>query len=274
MVLVTTVDKNQWKYIFPNISVLESYNIKYKYVIFTSCSFTYIRLTSYVSKLTLYHGEIFVERIPNFFTYIGINGELIPNHSWITSCTMDRLIIPYVSSLEKFIYIDVDTLIVSPDIVKIWKQKVSSKGIAAVPNDVDIVKHLIAFSDNSFLLDKVDIPFCTFNAGICVMDAPKLKGGKLIEFAQELYERAENNIYINDEVILNLYDPDYELLDEKYNVKAYHVQENNLEPVDEQIIHFSGDGYKPWNCTREISCPLLKKYYGLWTYHYYSLFNS
>jgi lipopolysaccharide biosynthesis glycosyltransferase len=274
MTLVTTVDKNQWKYIFPNINVLESYKIKYKYVIFTSCSFTFVRLKSYVSKLALRYGEVFVENIPNFFSCLGINNVLTPNHSWITSCTMDRLVLPYVTELEKFIYIDVDTLIVSPDVVELWNYPVSERGIAAVPNDVDIVKHLIAFSDNSFLLDVAETAFCTFNAGICVMDAVKLRKGKLIEFTQELYERAGNNIYINDEVILNLYDPNYCLVAEKYNVKAYHVQENGFEPIDEQIIHFSGDGFKPWNCTREINIPILKKYYGLWAYYYYSLFTS
>lgn len=274
MVLVTTVDKNQWKYIFPNVRVLESYNIEYKYVIFTSCAFTYVRLKSFISTLSLKSGEVLVEQIPSFFSCLGIKNELIPNHSWITSCTMDRLVIPYVSELEKFIYIDVDTLIVSPKIVELWNCPVSERGIAAVPNDVDIVKHLIAFSDNSFLLDRVEAPYCTFNAGICVIDTAKLRQGKLLNFAQELYERAEKNIYINDEVILNLYDPWYTIIAEKYNVKAYHVQDGGLEPIDEQIIHFSGDGFKPWNKTREIDKPFLKKYYGLWTYHYYSLFNS
>jgi lipopolysaccharide biosynthesis glycosyltransferase len=274
MVIATVVDNLQWKYIFPNILVLEHYKTKYRYVIFTSCSASFVRLKSKISTLNLTYGTIEVKKIPNFYKYMGINHKLQPNHEWITSTTLDRFLIPTYSDFSKFIYLDVDTLIFSEDIINLFEEEVSEKGISAVPSDTDIIEHTISFSEVDFLLDKVNESYKTFNAGICLFDADRLRKHDLLGFVKEVYDRAENTVYINDEIILNLYDPQYNLLDEKYNTKAYLIADGVMDPRDECIIHFSGSGYKPWNCTREISKGILKRYYGLWDYYYYSLFNE
>jgi hypothetical protein len=91
-------------------------------------------------------------------------------------------------------------------------------------------------------------------------------------FVSGVYARGDNASYINDELILNLYDPDFSLLPEKYNIKVYLYEEMTLQPSETTIIHFSGKFYKPWQRTHFSNISKLRKFYGLWEYYYYNIF--
>lgn len=272
MNLTTVVDFTQWSYIFPNILALETFKRKYTYGIFTACGVTYNLLTSKLKRIPVEYGRVYVKLIPSFFSFFDL-ASLTPNHDWITGTTMDRFVVPHFCEFEKYIHIDVDTLIVSDQIFDLQTFETSLKGIAAVPNITPLVEHVISFSDAIFLLDLVKINKYTFNAGVLLIDCKKLKEHNFDNFIKEVYERGENATYINDEIILNLYDQQFKILDNKFNIKPHFQEDIRLQPDEIVIMHFSGKDFKPWNRTHFSNLPSIRKYYGLWEYYYYSAFS-
>ena len=272
MNLTTVVDFAQWSYLFPNILSLETFKRKYTFGIFTSCSVTHSLLTAKLKKMSVKYGHIYVKLIPSFFSYFNLT-SMTPNHDWISGATMDRFVVPHFCEYEKYIHIDVDTLIVSAQVFDLQTSETSIKGIAAIPNITPLVEHVVSFSDVSFLLDLVKENKCTFNAGVLVIDCKKLKEHNFDEFVKEVYARGENAVYINDEVILNLYDQQFNVLEGKYNIKPYFQENLKMAPEETVIMHFSGKGFKPWDRTYYSNMPSIRKYYGLWEYFYYTAFN-
>jgi lipopolysaccharide biosynthesis glycosyltransferase len=272
MNFTTVVDIGQWNYVFPNILVLESYKQKYTYGIFTGCGTTYNLLKAKIKALDFKYGKVYTKLIPGFFNYFNLT-TMTPNHDWITGTTMDRFVVPDFCEYTRYVHLDADTLIVSKDIFKLNEIEVSDRGLAAVPSPTTLVEHVLAFSAADFLLDQVKENKYTFNAGIMVFDTDKLKKHKFKDFIRDMYARGENTAYINDELILNLYDPGFKILDDKYNVKVYLYEELKLSPEEVTVVHFSGKTYKPWSRTYFSNISKLRKYYGLWEYHYYSIFD-
>lgn len=267
MNFVSVTDVNQYKYVFPSILSLDSFNRPFKYFICTSCIYTFNLLKDVYKHLKLKNGEVIILNIPSFFEYFNIN-SLSGNHEWISNTTLDRLVLPYVTDIEKVVYLDTDAFPVSDSIFDI-NFKVSDKGIGAVPNIPKIVDHVINFSDAEFLLSFAKTNFTTFNAGILFLDLELLRKNKLAEFVKELYSIGDNRIYINDELILNLYDPNYETYPLSYNVTPF--IKHNFSEIN--IVHFSGKNYKPW--LSPIVCENAKviPYYHLWQYYYTSFFS-
>lgn len=272
MNFTTIVDLVQWSYVFPNIHALETFKQRYTFGIFTPCAVAYNLLQGKLNQMTLKYGDVYIKLIPSFFSYFNLN-TMTPNHDWITGVTMDRFVVPHFCEYTKYLHVDVDTLIVSNKVFELAKIDTSSKGIAAVPNSTPLVEHTIAFSGAEFLLDYVKENKYTFNAGIALFDTEKMKQNKFDEFVLEVYERGNNTVYINDELILNLYDQEFKILDGKYNIKPYFQEELKYMPDEIVIMHFSGKDYKPWNRTYFSNFPSIRKYYGLWEYYYYSVFN-
>lgn len=272
MHFTTVVDFTQWSYIFPNILALETFKRKYTYGIYTACGVTHNLLTTKLKHMSVEYGHVYVSLIPSFFSFFNLD-SLTPNHDWITGTTMDRFVVPHFCEHEKYLHIDIDTLIVSDQIFDLEKASTSSRGIAAVPNITPLVEHVVSFSETSFLLDLVKTNKYTFNAGVLLIDCKKTKAHNLDDFVKDVYERGENATYINDEVILNLYDQQFKILDNKYNIKPYFQEDMNLEPEEIVVMHFSGKGFKPWDKTHISKLPGIRKYYGLWEYYYYSAFS-
>lgn len=272
MNFTAVVDLAQWSYIFPNIAALETFKQKYTFGIFTACGATYNITNAKLKTLSLKYGTVYVKLIPGFFRHFNLT-DMTPNHDWISSTTMDRFVVPYYCEHTKYLHIDTDTIIVSEDIFNLEKEETSERGIAAVPSPTSLVEHVLSFSGADFLLDQVKENKFTFNAGILLLDTEKLKKHNFKKFVSEMYERGENTLYINDELILNLYDPDFKILDEKYNIKVYLYEEMAQAPSEATVIHFSGKTFKPWQRTHFSNIPGLRKYYGLWEYYYYDMFD-
>jgi len=264
MTFATITDRNQWRYILPNLLVLESFKRPYTYYIFGNNRFVYTQIENAVNSLSINYGTIIVNTIPSFFKTFNIP-PTSTNHSWITPTTMDRFVIPLHTDLKKFLWLDCDTLIVSENIFDLETVETSKKGIAAAATDTDLMDHIIYFSKSPFLVDLADDNSSTFNAGVCLIDCDKLKANNYVDFIQEIYTRSQGE-YVNDEVILNLYDQSFNLLPSQFNCMTHKL----FEAKDPFVVHFSGKEYKPWVDHVYKSGSYLK-YYKLWEYFYLSL---
>lgn len=265
MVLATITDVNQWQFVFPNILALEEYSKKYTYHLFGRDQYTIDLINYSLEKIKPRYGDIRVGLIPTFFEFYGLE-ERTTNHEWITNTTMDRFVIPYATNIKKYIWLDTDTLIVSKDIFKVFKEETSYKGIAGSACDTTLYEHVINFSNADFLLDIAKRNSSTFNAGVLLIDCEKLQLNYFKEFIEEVYSRSNGN-YVNDEVILNLYDQTYKPLTPRFNCMTHKA----FLPIDPIVVHFSGKDYKPW--VNHIYTGPYMRYYKLWEYYYGSAFR-
>jgi lipopolysaccharide biosynthesis glycosyltransferase len=264
MTFVSITDSNQWKFILPNILVLEGFKRNYEYHIFGNNRYTAQQIRTLVDKLGILYGSIYIDTIPSFFDTFDIT-HTETNHSWITPTTMDRFVIPLYTDIKKFVWLDCDTLITNSNIFNLENTETSAKGIAAVPTDVALHDHIVFFSKASFLLDLAKSNSSTFNAGVCIIDCDKLNSNKYFDFIKQVFERSEG-AYINDEVILNLYDQEYNELPIHYNCMTH----KPIEVINPSVVHFSGKDYKPWvNYVYKQGYYL--KHYKLWEYYYLTL---
>lgn len=265
MTLVTITDLNQWQFVFPNILALENMKRKYEFYIFGKNRHTTDLINFNLSNAKIKYGNIKVDVLPSFFSVFDIQ-ETETNHSWITATTLDRFVIPVATNIGKFIWVDTDTLIISEDIFKIFKEDTSEKGIAAVACDTLLHDHIIHFSRAAFLLDIAKGNSSTFNAGVTLIDPEKFRKNKYEDLIKEVFERS-GGAYVNDEVILNLYDQEYRLLTPRFNC----ITHKAFLPRDPIVVHFSGQEYKPW-VEHNYKGPYLK-YYKLWEYYYGVMFT-
>lgn len=265
MEFISVTDEFQYKYVFVNILILETYKKSFVYHIFTASKYTFDLIKDQLLQLTFVYADIRVTQIPSFFNYYNLP-TLHGNNSWITTTTLDRLVIPFVTDIKKAIYLDNDAFPVSEKVFDLITHDVSNKGIAAVPNNSRITSHILDFSKADFLLSFVKDDFLTFNAGVMLLDFEKIKNNNINEFIIEIYGMGGNRIYINDEVLLNLYDPDYNYLPMSFNTKPY--IDHNYSEVN--IVHFSGNKSKPWQ-NNPLCKNNLRKYYHLWKYFYLQL---
>lgn len=261
MTFATITDCNQWRYLLPNLLVLESFKRPYTYYIFGNNRYVTMQLKNAVKSLDITYGTIYVDKIHSFFRTFNI-APVNTNHSWITSTTMDRFVIPLHTDIKKFLWLDCDTLIVSEDIFNLETVETSDKGIAAVATETNLDDHIIYFSKADFLADLAKENSSTFNAGVCLIDCDKLKVNNYVDFIQNVYERSQG-AYVNDEVILNLYDQSFNMLPLTYNCMTH----KSFEVKSPIIVHFSGKDYKPW-VDHVYTKGSYLKYYKLWEYYY------
>lgn len=260
MVLATITDGNQWQFVFPNILSLETFRKKYTYYLFGRDQHTVDLIKYTLDSIKIKYGTIIVDRLPTFHQVFDVPVQET-NHSWITNTTLDRFVIPFMTDLEKIIWLDTDTLVISPEIFDIYKTDTSEKGISAAACDTLLHDHIIQFSRASFLLDIAIHNTSTFNAGVVLLDCQKLRDHNLDLFIKEVYERS-NGVYVNDEIIFNLYDQNYNALTPRFNCMTHKL----FLPKDPIVVHFSGKDFKPWMEHIYKSGSYLK-YYKLWEYY-------
>jgi len=264
MKFVTITDSNQWRFLLPNLLVLESFKRPYDYYIFGNNNYVTQLLITAINSLDIKHGTIHLEKIPSFFSTFNLK-PTSTNHSWITPTTMDRFVIPLYTKIDKFLWLDCDTLITSEEIFNLEHTETSEKGIAASVTDTLLEDHIIYFSKADFLIDLAKENSSTFNAGVCLMDCNKLRSNNYVEFIKEVYDRSQGG-YVNDELILNLYDQSFSVISPRYNCMTH----KPIETKDPIIVHFSGQDYKPW--VRHVYTKgYYLKYYKLWEYFYLTL---
>lgn len=261
MTFATITDINQWKYLLPNILVLEGFKRPYNYYIYGNNRYVSLQLINAIKSLNVVYGSIQVDTVPTFFTAFKIK-PVTTNHAWITSTTMDRFVLPLYTDLKKFLWLDCDTLITSEEIFNLENIETSDKGIAAVSTDTNLDDHIVYFSKADYLMDLAKENSSTFNAGVCLIDCDKLKSNNYVEFINNVYERSQG-AYVNDEVILNLYDQSYNLLPLQYNCMTH----KSFEIKNPYIVHFSGKDYKPW-VEYIYKKGTYLKHYKLWEYYY------
>lgn len=268
MNFVTITDNNQWRYSLINLYALHQLRIKYNYYIYTTTEYAKecIINTLECHPVLYNYGKIYVSVIPNFKSIFNID-VTETNHKWITIATLDRLVLPLYLNLERFVWLDVDTLIVSSDIANLYNHSTSDKGIAAVSTETLLHNHIINFSNSPNLLSFVNSNISTFNAGVCVFELQKFNKSTYRQFIIDIFERS-NGDYVNDELILNLYDQNYTVLPAKYNCNTY----NKFIPNKQTVIHFSGADWKPWN-NHKYTSGIYYKYYKQWEYYFALLYS-
>ena len=264
MTFVSITDSNQWRYLLPNLLVLESFKRSYNYYIFGNNTYVTQLLITAIKSLNITYGTIYIDKIPSFFNTFKLS-PTNTNHSWITPTTMDRFVVPLYTDIDKFLWLDCDTLIINEEIFNLEHVETSDKGIAAVATNTTLEDHIIYFSKADFLIDLAKDNSSTFNAGVCLMDCNKLRSNNYVEFIREVYDRSEGG-YVNDELILNLYDQSFELLSPRYNCMTH----KPFETKDPVIVHFSGKDFKPW-LHHVYERGYYLKYYKLWEYFYLTL---
>ena len=153
----------------------------------------------------------------------------------VTSCY--RFILPdLLPSLDRIIYLDVDTLVLS-DLTELWRTDLEGKFIGAAKDELIIpnVAQKIVSERKSY-----------FNSGMLLMDLNLFRKydicSDLIDFAVDIAEYCE----YGDQDILNYYFIDgYKLLDTKWNCGRKFLEDREKEVG---IVHFYGLE-KPWNNT-------------------------
>ena len=268
MNFITITDNANWRFSLINLYALHHLRLTYSYYIYTTTEYAKECILDTLAKHTeLYnYGHIYVNTIPSFSQTFNID-VTSTNHEWISIATLDRLGLPFHTDVKRFIWLDTDTLIVDADIINLYNTVTSDKGIAAIPTDTLLHNHIINFSNNPNLLSLAESNSSTFNAGVCVFDLNKFNKDTYTQFIKEIYERS-NGDYVNDELILNLYDQKFNALPVKYNCFAYH----KFVPTKHVVVHFSGADWKPWNKHLYTEGPYYK-YYKLWEYYYALLFS-
>ena len=269
MNFVTITDNNQWRYSLINLYALYQLKLKFNYYIFTTTEYAKeCIINTLESHSILYnYGKIYVDVIPNFTQIFNIN-VTETNHNWISIATLDRLVLPLYINLEKFVWLDTDTLIVNSDIVNLYNFATSDKGIAAVATETLLHQHILNFSSSPNLLSLAEKNTSTFNAGVCVFDLQKFNISQYNQFVADIFDRS-NGEYVNDELILNLYDQNYAVVSAKYNCATY----NKFIPYSQSIIHFSGADWKPWN-KHKYEKGMYYKYYKQWEYYFALLYSQ
>jgi lipopolysaccharide biosynthesis glycosyltransferase len=273
MKFVTITDDNQWRYSLVNIFALYALKLKYTFYIYTTTQYAKECILDTLSKfpqLFNFFGQVHVNVIPSFQETFNIE-VANTNHEWISIATLDRLVVPTLEQHknDRLVWLDVDTLIFNSDIANLFTSntKTSNKGIAAVPTETLLHKHILNFSNTPNLLSLTNANRSTFNAGVCVYDIDKFNIQEYTQLIQDIFER-NNGEYTNDEIILNLYDQEYQSIPGRYNCQPY----IKYTPLQQSIIHFTGAEYKPWNKNIYTSGVYLK-YYKLWEYYFACLFS-
>ena len=171
-----------------------------------------------------------------------------PEISHFSTNTFSRYFIPKIApNLTKIIYLDVDIIVVG-DISELYKQDLENHPLAAVPEDyLDGSK--IQLKNQIWPLYKSSSSY--FNAGVLLLDIPKLIQLHFTENAVNLTAQLYHKLSCADQDILNiLFEDTYKKLDYRFNIPASrevflykkHPDVKNEKPI---ILHYSSN-IKPW----------------------------
>lgn len=150
----------------------------------------------------------------------------------INEATFYRYYIPRLIPEERIIYLDSD-IVVTGSLLPLWELDLKGRSLAAVSDFV--VKKL---------QKRVD-----FNAGVMVIDNQKWREKQVWEQALSLHRNPEVTIGpdADQEVLNNLFQQDWLVLDEVYNFQtAYSLRQYRFPNSLPLVLHYT-TGRKPWN---------------------------
>lgn len=204
-------------------------------------------LHNHISQKKLDILSKFIEKKNNLFTAIEIDETLIGNlmvsqHASIANYY--RLLIPEVlpDSIDKVLYLDSD-LIVRKDITELWNIDLKNYSIAAVED--------LGFTGHTRL--KMPLGSKYFNSGVMLINLARWRKDnihfKVIDFIGKYPDR----IRFWDQDGLNaILANQWKALPIKWNVQHNYFFPQGMEiryadiNADPAIVHFSGEGTKPW----------------------------
>ena len=177
------------------------------------------------------------------------NFDRFPNLAYYSLNTFSRYFIPQIApNLSKIIYLDVD-VIVKKDIKTFFELDLENHPIAAMPES----DYFSRYSFNK--LRKQVMPHykktsAYFNAGILLLDIPKLIAMDFTSRAIALTSRLRHRLTFPDQEVLNiLFEDNYKKFDYRFNFLV--CSENKFKTKcpdvaldDLAIIHYAGS--KPW----------------------------
>ena len=170
-----------------------------------------------------------------------------PNIKHYSLNTFSRYFIPEIfSNLQKVLYMDVD-IIVKQDINELWNQDMNGYPIAAVLEDF--------YSGNYQTLKNRIWPSYQgkdqyFNAGVMVLDIPKLQDMKFTDKTVEMTAQLYHKLSCPDQDVLNiLFENNFKVLDYRFNYMPDHVyllkkKHPEIKAIDPVVIHYTIQ--KPW----------------------------
>lgn len=203
-----------------------------------------------------YCSDIFFYNISNY----NLENLPIPADTYFTRAIYYRLFIPLIipKEIEKIIYLDTDTIVIS-DLEDLYDKETGSFPVgAALDNQMDIRPELGIYSKGAY-----------FNSGVLLIDIKLWKSKNVTEKTVKfLAKNGGEKIRFGDQDALNfILKNNWYLLDQKWNVMRVDIPKlpqkgYELFLKDKIVIHYN-DRFKPW----QVSCDHKLKY----IYDHYSL---
>ncbi|WP_367401235.1 glycosyltransferase family 8 protein [Gallibacterium salpingitidis] len=209
--------------------------------------------------------KIIKEALSSEITFIQVNIEEFSGFSLtipsITITTYFRLnIAQYLSSVEKVIYIDVDTIITN-DITALWNTPLHNKSIAAVYDH--LLELVQGGGGNNTYKNKIGVkdPHIYFNAGVLLINLKKFSQKSSPIRIKNYLSNFGTALEFQDQDILNfLFENDVYYLNPRFNfmysltdtLKKIDVKKFNIDSsiailkMPKFIVHFAG-GTKAWH---------------------------
>ena len=172
----------------------------------------------------------------------------------ISIATYLRLLIPTIIPLDKAIYIDCDTLVLS-DLGNLYDTDVSSVPICGIIDERGGATSQVPRSD--------DDPY--INGGILLMNLKYLRDDAFLQKSQDIYELYGEKVTWWDQCIINKYAENNKLIIPNkwnYQIFGHEISRNAFRKIldsDPSILHFVGS-VKPWQewCNPDITTFWLK----------------
>ena len=182
------------------------------------------------------------------------------NLSHISISTFNRFLISkYKPNLEKVIYLDLDTIVLS-DIEELYNIDIGDFALGAAWDKTRTLYN----TDTKELMDLSD-NYKYFNAGVLLLNSKKWAENNILSELFKIAQKYGNKILHADETLLNKYfDNNYKIFDIKFNYLDYDVINSpQIKPV---IRHFATP-MKPWRanyCFAKNKVIPLSNFYDFW----------
>ncbi len=170
--------------------------------------------------------------------------QFAPHWNWDVS-VMYRLALTEIlpADMGRVIYLDADTLVRRP-LAEMASLDLGEHGLAAVPEDHDAIERLNLPSDSAYL-----------NSGVLVIDLETWRRNQTSQQLLSLMmQQPERWVFADQCVLATHFAGQWERLSPEYNITHRFTNDDAALPLpaDEPfIIHFTGQGNKPWESQRE-----------------------
>lgn len=226
------------------------------YVLLTSifanhegCNFAIHAIAPDVKPATKKEISMFAQQHKSEMFYYEVNeadlkGLVIPEKTWFTIAAYYRLFFAQLLpiTIDKFLYIDTDTVVVA-SLVELYNTNLGSKPLGAAQEVLRKSREDLGISDiNNH-----------FNSGVLLINAPEWRAQKITERAIQFVLDFPEAIQCVDQDALNaILINNWYKLDKKYNVLFQDVPIDlpakgyNEFLKDKVIIHYTLGTHKPW----------------------------